>query len=230
MKDAISHDVDIQLRILKTLVFLIANFLPYTVSFLERKQQYPDLFEATLPGGITKVLGPYTKDTFSIVEDVSLLANPENQCLEANYLQKMFAFKLELIYMSFRRHSDVPAFFLDTQAIFVRAEEKLKFPNTFQNDNPTPVLAAEIIRGDAELGRNIQDHYGTQQSDSNVFSFLIERIVARNLLYFPTVWTLNVSGVVGMVVTVLSATVSGVIGIVESGVGLSVQNWLLWLI
>ncbi|KAG0696480.1 hypothetical protein DFH29DRAFT_1025466 [Suillus ampliporus] len=112
----------------------------------------------------------------------------------------------------------------------------------------TRVLAMEIMRGDAELVRNIWDRYDAQQTGSNVFSSLIvalKRLVTEKpaLLGVSTQimgvgishagdgatasssnYGLDVGGVAGMVATAASATVSGVVGIIGSGVGLSVQN------
>ncbi|KAG1726836.1 hypothetical protein EDB19DRAFT_1897612 [Suillus lakei] len=109
----------------------------------------------------------------------------------------------------------------------------------------TRVLAMEIMRGDAELVRNIWDRYDAQQTGSKVFSSLI---VALKRLVTEKPALLGVSAqmmgvgishggdsatpsgsnygldVAGMVATAASATVSGVVGIIGSGIGLSVQN------
>ncbi|KAG1868360.1 hypothetical protein DFJ58DRAFT_698074 [Suillus subalutaceus] len=112
----------------------------------------------------------------------------------------------------------------------------------------TRVLAMEIMRGDAELVRNIWDRYDAQQPGSKVFSSLIvalKRLVTEKpalLGVSPQMmgvgvshagdsaipsgsnYGLDVGGVAGMVATAASATVSGVVGIIGSGAGLSVQN------
>ncbi|KAG2136619.1 uncharacterized protein EDB93DRAFT_1242351 [Suillus bovinus] len=112
----------------------------------------------------------------------------------------------------------------------------------------TRVLAMEIMRGDAELVRNIWDRYDAQQPGSKVFSSMIvalKRLVTEKpalLGVSPQMmgvgishagdsaaqsgsnYGLDVGGVAGMVATAASATVSGVVGIIGSGIGLSVQN------
>ncbi|KAG1789692.1 uncharacterized protein HD556DRAFT_1433599 [Suillus plorans] len=112
----------------------------------------------------------------------------------------------------------------------------------------TRVLAMEIMRGDAELVRNIRDHYDAQQPGSKVFSSMIvalKRLVTEKPALLGVSaqmmgvgishtgdgaapsgsnYGLDVGGVAGMVATAASATVSGVVGIIGSGIGLSVQN------
>ena len=49
----------------------------------------------TLPDGATQALGPATRDTFAIFEDLCLLGNREcPQFLELKYLHKTFALEL----------------------------------------------------------------------------------------------------------------------------------------
>ncbi|KAG1875786.1 guanine nucleotide exchange factor in Golgi transport N-terminal-domain-containing protein [Suillus subluteus] len=93
----------------------------------------------------------------------------------------------------------------------------------------TRVLAIEIMRGDAELVRNIWDRYDTQRPGFKVFSSLVIALLLRNLLYSDAIpsgsnYGLDIDGVAGTVATAASATVSGVVGIIGSGIGQSVQN------
>ncbi|KAH7907589.1 hypothetical protein BJ138DRAFT_1137471 [Hygrophoropsis aurantiaca] len=111
------------------------------------------------------------------------------------------------------------------------------------------VLAMEIMRGDAELVRNMWDRYDAQQSGSNVFTSLISALkrlitekpallgvsshmlgvgvsshAAENLSPSSSGYGLDVGGMAGMVATAASATVSGVVGMMGSGAGLSAQH------
>ncbi|PFH47539.1 hypothetical protein AMATHDRAFT_151886 [Amanita thiersii Skay4041] len=147
MSDAMSQGVDIQLRILQTLVSLITNFVGihgallgdalllcfklqeskivvvsstaaatlrqlvmYIVDkmVLEDKrmesadsdsrapsQPSPELTPVELPDGTTKLLGPSSRDTFSVFEDLCLLANSEkSRFLKLESLHKTFALEL----------------------------------------------------------------------------------------------------------------------------------------
>ncbi|KAF8345051.1 hypothetical protein F5887DRAFT_1282803 [Amanita rubescens] len=154
MRDAMSQGVDIQLRILQTLVSLITNFtaihdellgealllcfklqeskiavvsstaaatLRQLVMFvvdrmvIEDKQddvRVEDLTEVTLPDETKKKLGPSSKDAYSVLEDLCLLANSEKPYfLKLDFLHKTFA--LELIesvltnyHELFRKHNE----------------------------------------------------------------------------------------------------------------------------
>ncbi|KAK2460493.1 hypothetical protein APHAL10511_007499 [Amanita phalloides] len=154
MTDAMSQGVDIQLRILQTLVSLITNFagihgdllgsalllcfklqeskiavvsstaaatLRQLVMFVVDKMVIEDkredvreeeLTEVGLADGTTKKLGPSSKDAYSVLEDLCLLANSEKPCfLKLEFLHKTFA--LELIesvltnyHDLFRKHSE----------------------------------------------------------------------------------------------------------------------------
>ncbi|EKM74882.1 hypothetical protein AGABI1DRAFT_65220 [Agaricus bisporus var. burnettii JB137-S8] len=155
MSDAMSQGVDIQLRILQTLVSLIPNFphihgellgdalllcfklqesriavvsstaaatLRQLVMFVVDKMVAEDRLEdqdssqfinVQLPNGSSKALGPSTHDTFSLFEDLCLLANGEKpNFLRLQFLHKTFA--LELIesvlanyYEVFRQHNEL---------------------------------------------------------------------------------------------------------------------------
>ncbi|KAF9445437.1 hypothetical protein P691DRAFT_805683 [Macrolepiota fuliginosa MF-IS2] len=155
MSDAMSQGVDIQLRILQTLVSLIPNFphihggllgdalllcfklqesriavvsstaaatLRQLVMFVVDKMVSEDrledvdsklLIDVRLPDGSTKALGPSAHDTFSVFEDLCLLANGEKpHFLRLEFLHKTFA--LELIesvlanyYEVFRKHNEL---------------------------------------------------------------------------------------------------------------------------
>ncbi|KAG1830966.1 hypothetical protein DFJ58DRAFT_918292 [Suillus subalutaceus] len=137
MNDAMSQGVDIQLRILQTLVSLITDFpsihgellgealllcfklqdsriavvsstaaatlrqlvmIIFGKMFNEDRQESngtPDLSQAALPDGSTKVLGPCAKDAFSVFEDLCLLATSEKlNFLKLDYLHKTFALEL----------------------------------------------------------------------------------------------------------------------------------------
>ncbi|KAG1875783.1 hypothetical protein F4604DRAFT_1903720 [Suillus subluteus] len=73
----------------------------------------PDLSEAALPDGSTKVLGPCAKDAFSVFEDLCLLAISEKlNFLKLDYLHKTFALELiESVLTSyhelFRKHTEL---------------------------------------------------------------------------------------------------------------------------
>ncbi|KAF8874390.1 hypothetical protein CPB84DRAFT_1817905 [Gymnopilus junonius] len=140
MSDAMSQGVDIQLRILQTLVSLVPNFpaihgnllgdalllcfklqesriavvsstaaatLRQLVMFVVDKMVLEDriaesedipstqLSEVELPDGTKKLLGPSAKDTFSVFEDLCLLANSEKpRFLKLESLHKTFALEL----------------------------------------------------------------------------------------------------------------------------------------
>ena len=54
-----------------------------------------DLTEVTLPDGTTKKLGPSSKDAYSVLEDLCLLANSEKpHFLKLDFLLKTFALEL----------------------------------------------------------------------------------------------------------------------------------------
>ena len=107
------------------------------------------LAEVQLPDGSTKQLGPSAKDTFSVFEDLCLLANSEKpRFLKLDFLHKTFALELiesvltnyhELFsevrviffsllpspilisYLAFRTHSPSPTTFMSiAPEIFVR--------------------------------------------------------------------------------------------------------------
>ena len=55
----------------------------------------PELVEVQLPNGTTTKLGPSAKDTFSVFEDLCLLANSEKpRFLKLDFLYKTFALEL----------------------------------------------------------------------------------------------------------------------------------------
>ncbi|KAG5638067.1 hypothetical protein H0H81_002035 [Sphagnurus paluster] len=107
----------------------------------------------------------------------------------------------------------------------------------------TKVLAMEIMRGDAELMRNVWDRYDAQEAGSKVFASLVtalKRLITEKpaLLGVGTqmagvgapsenagsAYGLDVGGMAGRVATAASATVSGVVGMMGSGAGLSLQG------
>jgi len=64
---------------------------------LAESEEIPDsnLTEVQLPDGATKLLGPSAKDTFSVFEDLCLLANSEEpKFLKLESLHKTFALEL----------------------------------------------------------------------------------------------------------------------------------------
>ncbi|KAK7030884.1 Endocytosis and vacuole integrity protein [Paramarasmius palmivorus] len=111
------------------------------------------------------------------------------------------------------------------------------------------VLAMEIMRGDAELIRNVWDRYDAHPSgNSKVFTSLItalNRLVTEKpallgvssqmfgvgvphdvggLSPSSSSYSLDMGGMAGMVATAASATVSNVVGMMSSGAGLSLQG------
>ncbi|EIW78018.1 hypothetical protein CONPUDRAFT_146079 [Coniophora puteana RWD-64-598 SS2] len=136
MTDAMSQGVDIQLRILQTLVSLITNYpsvhgvqlgdalllcfklqdsriavvsstaaatLRQLVMFVvdkmvteDRQEETPNSqIDTVLPDGTMRLLGPYARDTYSVFEDLCLLANSERpHFLKLDHLHKTFALEL----------------------------------------------------------------------------------------------------------------------------------------
>ncbi|EAU83566.2 hypothetical protein CC1G_07939 [Coprinopsis cinerea okayama7 len=158
MSEAMSQGVDIQLRILQTLVSLIPNFpnihdellgdalllcfklqesriavvsstaaatlrqlLMFVVDkmvnedrILETEETPPfPLSEIKLPNGDTKLLGPSSKDAYSVFEDLCLLANSEKpRFLKLESLHKTFALELVESVLTnyhglFRKHEEM---------------------------------------------------------------------------------------------------------------------------
>ncbi|KAH6905130.1 hypothetical protein BKA70DRAFT_1293490 [Coprinopsis sp. MPI-PUGE-AT-0042] len=158
MTEAMSQGVDIQLRILQTLVSLIPNFpnihdtllgdalllcfklqesriavvsstaaatLRQLLMFVVDKMVNEDrllesddnppfaLTEIRLPNGTTKSVGPSSKDTFAVFEDLCLLANSEKpHFLKLESLHKTFALELVESVLSnyhdlFRKHEEL---------------------------------------------------------------------------------------------------------------------------
>lgn len=88
----------------------------------------PKLVDVQLPDGTTKPLGPSARDTFSVFEDLCLLANGEkSHFLRLEFLHKTFA--LELIESVLANYHDVfrkvgviyPVLFLQPSSYFLAA-------------------------------------------------------------------------------------------------------------
>ncbi|KIK97811.1 hypothetical protein PAXRUDRAFT_824529 [Paxillus rubicundulus Ve08.2h10] len=254
MSDAMSQGVDIQLRILQTLVSLITNFpsvhgemlgealllcfrlqdsrtavvsstaaatLRQLVMFVVDKMVDEDKRDAVdpklittvaLPDGSTATLGPYARDTYSVFEDLCLLANSEKPYfLNLEYLHKTFA--LELIesvltnyHDLFRKHKELLMLLqhhlcpmllksLSDRAIFpltlrcTRVVFLLLKQFSFELETEAEVFLVLLIRmisDDAESAAT--DHIGSRPAWTRVLAMEIMRGLCSDAELIRNVW------------------------------------------